>query len=154
MSESFVETNGIRLWYEQLGDPEGEPVVLVMGAGASAIRWPPPLIEGLESAGRLVVRFDNRDIGLSSHIDYAIAPNTLDDMATDTLGLLDVLGIHRAHLVGASMGGMIIQVVALRRPYRVRSLTLLITSPGRDGRLSPSDSRVTAAAMRPASTPE
>ena len=112
------------------------------------------LLEGLTSARRLVVRFDNRDIGLSSHIDYAVAPYTLDDMATDTIGLLDALGIERARLVGASMGGAIIQVVALRWPQWIRSLTLLITSPGRDRRLSPTDPRVAQAGTRPANTLE
>ena len=155
MGEGYVETNGIRLWYEDLGDPTGVPIVLIMGATASAITWPESLLETLTAVGHRVVRFDNRDIGLSTHIDYASAPYTIDDMADDTVGLLDVLDIDAAHFVGASMGGMISQVLALRHPARVRSLTLLITSPGpADERLSPSSDEVFAIAMRPADTDE
>jgi len=152
MAEGYVETNGVRLWYEDLGDPDGEAVVLVMGATASAISWPPALLEALTAAGHRVVRFDNRDIGLSTHIDYATDPYTLDDMAADTLGLIDALGIDRAHFVGASMGGMICQLMAIRYPDRVRSLALIITSPGPDDRLSPTSDEVVAIASRPATT--
>ena len=152
MAEGYVETNCVRLWYEDLGDPDGEAVVLVMGATASAISWPPELLDALTAAGHRVVRFDNRDIGLSTHIDYATDPYTLDDMAADTLGLIDALGIDRAHFVGASMGGMICQLMAIRYPDRVRSLALLITSPGPDDRLSPTSDEVVAIASRPATT--
>jgi pimeloyl-ACP methyl ester carboxylesterase len=152
MGEGYVETNGIRLWYEDLGDPDGDAVVLIMGATASAISWPQELLDALTAAGLRVVRFDNRDIGLSTHVDYATEPYTLDDMATDTAGLLDALGIDRAHFVGASMGGMISQVMAIRFPDRVRSLALLITSPGPDDRLSPTSDAVVAIANRPATT--
>ena len=152
MGEGYVETNGVRLWYEDLGDPDGEAVVLVMGATASAISWPPELLDALTAAGHRVVRFDNRDIGLSTHVDYATDPYTLDDMAVDTVGLLDALGIDRAHFVGASMGGMISQLIAIRYPDRVRSLSLLITSPGPDDRLSATSAEVVAIATRPATT--
>ena len=152
MGEGYVETNGVRLWYEDLGDPDGEAVVLVMGATASALSWPPELLDALTVAGHRVVRFDNRDIGLSTHVDYATDPYTLDDMAADTVGLLDALGIDRAHFVGASMGGMISQLMAIHFPDRVRSLGLLITSPGPDDRLSPTNDDVVAIAGRPATT--
>lgn len=152
MAEGYVETNGVRLWYEDLGNPDGEAVVLVMGATASAISWPQELLDALTAMGHRVVRFDNRDIGLSTHVDYATDPYTLDDMATDTAGLLDALGIDRAHFVGASMGGMICQLMAIRFPDRVRSLGLLITSPGPDERLSPTSGDVAAIAARPATT--
>jgi pimeloyl-ACP methyl ester carboxylesterase len=152
MGEGYVETNGVRLWFEDLGDPAQEAVVLVMGATASAISWPPELLDALTTAGHRVVRFDNRDIGLSTHIDYETAPYTLDDMAADTIGLLDALGIDRAHLIGASMGGMISQLVAIHHPDRVRSLGLLITSPGPDERLSPASDDVVAVAARPVTT--
>lgn len=152
MAEGYVETNGVRLWYEDLGNPDGEAVVLVMGATASAISWPQELLDALTAMGHRVVRFDNRDIGLSTHVDFATDPYTLDDMATDTAGLLDALGIDRAHFVGASMGGMICQVMAIRFPDRVRSLGLLITSPGPDERLSPTSDDVVAIAVRPATT--
>ncbi|HEX4906412.1 MAG TPA: alpha/beta fold hydrolase [Acidimicrobiales bacterium] len=154
MTEGYVETNGVRLWYEDRGHPDAEAVVLVMGATASAISWPDELLDALTAQGLRVVRFDNRDIGLSTHVDYATAPYTLDDMADDTVGLMDALGIARAHLVGASMGGMISQVIALRFPERVRSLALLITSPGPDERLSPTNDEVLTIATRQADTDE
>jgi pimeloyl-ACP methyl ester carboxylesterase len=152
MGEGYVDTNGVRLWYEDLGDPAGDPIVLVMGATASAISWPPELLEPLVAAGHRVVRFDNRDIGLSTHIDFAAAPYSLDDMVTDTVELMDALGIDRAHLVGASMGGMISQMVALQHPGRVRSLALIITTAGPDERLSPPSDEVLVAAGMPATT--
>ena len=152
MSEGYVDTNGVRLWYEDLGDRDGDVVVLIMGATASAISWPSDLLGALTAAGHRVVRFDNRDIGLSTHIDYATDPYTLDDMAADTRGLLDALSIDLAHFVGASMGGMICQLMALRYPDRVRSLSLLITSPGPDERLSQSSEEVVAVATRPVTT--
>jgi pimeloyl-ACP methyl ester carboxylesterase len=154
VSEGFVNTNGVRLWYERLGDPGGVPLVMVSGATGSAIAWRPELLKGLVAAGRCVVRFDNRDIGLSSHIDYARAPYTLDDMATDTEGLLDALALDKVHLVGASMGGMISQVVSLRHPDRVLSLNLLSTTPGPDKRLAPPDPRLVEILTRRANTPE
>ena len=153
MTEGFVETNGVRLWYEDRGESTSPPVVLVMGATASAIAWPEELLDALARAGYRVVRFDNRDIGLSTHIDYAAHPYSLEDMATDAAGLLDALGITSAHFVGASMGGMISQLMALNHPERVRSLGLLITTPGPvDDRLSPTSEDVLSIATRPATT--
>jgi pimeloyl-ACP methyl ester carboxylesterase len=154
MAEGWIDTNGVRLWYGETGDPGGEAVVLLMGAGASVLAWPAETLEALAGAGYRVVRFDNRDIGLSTHLDPATSPYTLDDLATDTLGLMDHLGIGRAHLVGASMGGMVAQSVALRQPDRVRSLTLLITTPGPDERLPPPSDRLAAVALMPGTTPE
>jgi len=153
MAEGYVETNGVRLWYEERGNTNDPAVVLIMGATASAISWPDELLDAFVDAGFRVVRFDNRDIGLSTHVDYATNPYTLDDMGADTVGVLDALGIERAHLVGASMGGMISQVVALAHPERVRSLGLLITTPGpADDRLSPMSEEVMTVALRQADT--
>jgi pimeloyl-ACP methyl ester carboxylesterase len=155
MTEGFVQVNDVKLWYESLGDPDNENVLLISGATRTAMEWDPALLDGLVAAGRHVVRFDNRDIGLSTHVDYETTPYTLDDMATDTLSLLDTLGIQRAHVVGSSLGGMVAQLVALRAQERVLSLTLLITTPGMgDDRLTQSDPRIAATAMRPASTPD
>ena len=137
MNEGYVQTNGVRLWYEQLGPAAGPPVLLVMGVGASAIWWPMALVRGLVDAGYRVVRFDNRDIGLSSHIDPGSPAYGLDDMVTDTEGLLDALEIESAHFVGVSLGGMISQGLALRSPARARSLALISSTPGPDDRLSP-----------------
>jgi pimeloyl-ACP methyl ester carboxylesterase len=149
MSGRWADNGGVRLWCDETGDPDGEPVVLIMGAGASALAWPPALLDALARAGHRVVRFDNRDIGLSTHLDPVTDPYTLDDLAGDTVAVLDHLGIDRAHLVGVSMGGMIAQLVALDHPDRVRSLALLLTTPGPDPRLPPPSPALTALAAVP-----
>lgn len=129
MAEGKARVGELDIWWEDFG-PRGAPtVLLVMGANAQAIFWPPAFIEPLVAAGYHVVRFDNRDIGLSSWVDYAKQPYTIADMAGDAVGLLDALGIERAHWVGASMGGMISQQAALEHPERVRSLTSIMSSP-------------------------
>jgi pimeloyl-ACP methyl ester carboxylesterase len=140
---SRVPSNGIELAYETFGDRTAVPVVLVMGLGTQMIAWPDRLCEQLATAGRYVVRFDNRDVGLSTHLDDLPAPALqdvllrrrrpaylLDDMSEDLLGLLDALDLDRVHLVGASMGGFISQTFALAHPGRVQSLTLMMTSTG------------------------
>jgi pimeloyl-ACP methyl ester carboxylesterase len=133
--------NGVELAYETFGDPSDPTILLVMGLGTQMIAWPEELCEALAAAGHHVVRFDNRDAGLSTFID-APAPSipdillkrnvayTLDDMATDAFALADHLGVDRFHLAGTSMGGMIAQTMALRSPERVRSLCLSMTSTG------------------------
>jgi pimeloyl-ACP methyl ester carboxylesterase len=138
-----VEANGIELAYETFGDSGDPPVVLVMGLGTQMIAWPDALCEQIAGGGRYVVRFDNRDVGLSTHLDGRRAPDIkdillrrkrpvyrIDDMAADLIGLLDALGIDRAHLVGASMGGFIVQTAAIAAPERALSLTLIMTSTG------------------------
>ncbi len=142
-----VDANGIRLHYDSQG--EGEPIVLIMGIGAQMIVWPQGLIDTLVDRGFRVIRFDNRDVGLSSKIDHSRpgdirkimlrgmlripveAPYTLMDMADDTAGLLDALGLDSAHIVGASMGGMVAQTLAITHPSRVRSLTSIMSNTGR-----------------------
>src|SRR5690242_20729223 len=119
-----VSTNGLQLDYDERGDPAAPVMLMVMGLGAQSVFWPERLCDLLAAAGFRVVRFDNRDVGLSTKLDhlgtpklaleavkYALrlklrAPYYIDDMARDTLGLMDALGIGRAHVVGASMGGM------------------------------------------------
>lgn len=142
---SSVDVNGITLEYERSG--AGEPLLLVMGLGAQLTAWPVEMVQGLMDAGYDVIRFDNRDIGLSSLCDWeppsavrAFAGRLLrrpvptgyviDDMADDAAGLLAALGIERAHIVGASMGGMIAQALAIRHPQRVASLTSIMSNPG------------------------
>src|SRR4029450_10871563 len=105
MAAGFVDTNGVRLWYEELGRPDGSSVLLIMGGGASVVWWPPELIGGLVGAGYRVVQFDNRDVGLSNYVDWASAPYGIQDMAGDAMGVLDAVGIDAAHLVGWSGGG-------------------------------------------------
>jgi pimeloyl-ACP methyl ester carboxylesterase len=140
---SRLHSNGIELAYETFGDRTAPPLVLVMGLGTQMIAWPDRLCEQLAAAGRYVVRFDNRDVGLSTHLDDVPPPPVLEvvlrrrrpaytvqDMADDLFGLLDALGIERAHLVGASMGGFIVQTATLSHPERVLSQTLIMTSTG------------------------
>lgn len=141
--------NGLTIEYEALGDPAAPVILLVMGLGMPLSAWPDALCGGLVERGYRVIRFDNRDCGRSSKIHVRRQPNlgaafaaawlrlpvrapyTLEDMADDAVGLLDALGIRRAHLVGASMGGMIAQVAAAMYPERVLSLTSIMSSSGR-----------------------
>ncbi|MFP6683493.1 MAG: alpha/beta hydrolase [Polyangiaceae bacterium] len=141
-----AQANGIDLEYECIGD--GAPLLLIMGIGAQLIHWPGGLCERLVAQGFKVIRFDNRDTGLSTKIEGAPthktwtmvtrgllglqveAPYTLDDMADDAVGLLDALNVERAHVVGASMGGMIAQTMALRHPDRLFTLTSIMSHPG------------------------
>ena len=142
-----VRCNGIDLEYEEIGDPTDRPMLLIMGLGAQMITWDDDFCRQLADRGFRVIRFDNRDSGLSTKIEEApvdfdeayqsyeatgtvAAPYTLDDMADDAAGLLDALGIDKAHIVGASMGGMVAQELALRHASRLRTLTLGCTSSG------------------------
>jgi pimeloyl-ACP methyl ester carboxylesterase len=138
-----VPATGVDLGFETFGSADAVPVVLLMGLGTQMIAWPEELCESLAADGSYVVRFDNRDVGLSTHFDGLRAPSpqavlfrrarppyAMDDMADDTIGLFDAFGFASAHLVGASMGGFIAQTVALKAPKRVRSLTLIMTSTG------------------------
>ncbi len=144
----YAPVDGLRLAYETFGDPEGRPLLLIMGLASQMLIWDDEFCARLAAAGHWVVRFDNRDVGLSSRchelgrpsllratLDASRgrpvrAPYTLDDMADDAVGLLDALGIGRAHLMGASMGGMIAQTAAIRHPGRVASLTSAMSSTG------------------------
>lgn len=143
-----VAANGLEFEVEDHGPPGGEPLLLIMGLGMQLIAWPDELVADLVRRGHRVIRLDNRDIGLSQHLDHLGTPNllhatlrytlhlpvkapyTIEAMALDALGVLDALDIGRAHVVGASMGGMIAQHIAARQPERVASLTLLMTSSG------------------------
>ena len=134
----------LNIAYERIGNPDAPPLLLIHGLGAHLIGWPDGFCSALVERGLQVIRFDNRDVGRSSHISDAPAPDlpavlrgdlssvsyTLSDMAADTIGLLDVLGIDSAHLVGASMGGAIAQTVAIEHPERVRSLTSIMSTTG------------------------
>lgn len=148
---ALLKSNGIKLAYETAGDPKGIPLLLIMGLGMQLIAWPDDLVEGLVEQGFYVIRFDNRDSGLSDKFDHAGTPSlplaflktllrlplksayTLDDMAKDAVGVLSALGVKSAHVVGASMGGMIAQVMAAKYPERVLSLTSIMSSSGRRG---------------------
>jgi pimeloyl-ACP methyl ester carboxylesterase len=163
-----VQANGLTLEYESRGDPGDPAIVLVMGLGVQMIFWPEALVDMLVARGFRVVRFDNRDAGLSSSLDrlgtprilveyakYLLrlplkAPYRIDDMAHDTVALMDALGIERAHLVGLSMGGMIAQNVAASFPARVLTLTSIMSSTG-SRKLPSAEPRATRALLqRPA----
>lgn len=146
-----IEANGITLAYDVQGKPDGEPILLIAGLGLQLISWPDTFCQGLTAEGFRVIRFDNRDSGLSSKMDHFGKPNlhlafyrplfhmpifsgyTLYDMAKDAIGLLDALGIEKAHIVGASMGGMIAQIIAARYPHRTLTLTSIMSTSGRPG---------------------
>jgi pimeloyl-ACP methyl ester carboxylesterase len=124
MGEGKVKANNIEIWYEAFGESTNPAVLLIMGAGCQGIMWSMELIKGIVNAGYHVIRFDNRDTGLSTWIDdYNATPYSYEDMAADTIGLMDALNIGKAHIIGWSMGGMIAQLVAIRYPDRVLSLT-------------------------------
>ncbi|MBI4986203.1 MAG: alpha/beta hydrolase [Rhodocyclales bacterium] len=140
-----IAANSIELHYESFGSAAAPAVLLIMGLGAQLVRWRLELCDLLVQRGYRVVRFDNRDCGLSSRCDglplpdiaralrgeaLAAVPYTLEQMAADSVGLLDALGIARAHVVGASLGGAIAQIVAARYPARTRSLTSIMSSSG------------------------
>lgn len=143
-----VQANGVTLAYESFGPAHGETVLLIAGTGMQLTGWPDELVEALAARGYRVVRYDNRDVGLSSTFDEAGWPDyealftalftgqplplpyTIDDMVGDAVGLLDALGIGQAHVVGASMGGTIAQLLAADHPERVLSLTSISADSG------------------------
>jgi len=152
----YLKSNGLRMAFESFGDADRPTIVLVAGLYNQLVRWPLPFCQLLVDRGFRVIRFDNRDVGFSDRMEGAKAPSfvrlllkkwlsipvavpySLDDMAADTVGLLDALDISKAHLVGMSMGGMISQIVAGRYPDRVLSLTSIMSTSGVRGKGEPS----------------
>jgi pimeloyl-ACP methyl ester carboxylesterase len=142
--EQLAPANGIELAYQEMGDSDGEPLLLIMGLATQMIAWSEGFCSLLVERGFRVVRFDNRDIGRSTKIESAGLPSRVDtmtgrrasapyllrDMARDTVGLMDHLGIDSAHLTGASMGGMIAQTTAIQHPERVRSMVSMMSTTG------------------------
>lgn len=147
-----VSANGIEIAYETFGEPSATPLLLVMGLATQMLAWPVEFCTGLADRGYYVIRYDNRDVGLSTHLhstpppslaallrrDHRTATYTIDDLADDAAGLLEALEIDSAHVVGVSMGGMIAQTLAFRHSAKVRSLTSIMSTPNpRAGRPSP-----------------
>ncbi|MGY1778937.1 alpha/beta fold hydrolase [Geodermatophilus sp. SYSU D01036] len=137
-----AQANGIEIAYETFGYPSARPLLLIMGAGAQMLLWHEDTCQALVDRGFFVIRFDNRDTGLSTHLhdavpdvaaaaagDLSSAAYTLEDMADDVAGLLDALGLDSAHIAGVSLGGMVGQTLAVRQPARVRSLTSMMSAP-------------------------
>ena len=168
-----IEANGLTLEYEEFGDKTAPPLLLVMGLGAQLTLWPIELVEALVARGFRVIRYDNRDIGLSQKFDGAKAPGmvrhilmrrfglnprvpyTLADMAADGVGLLDALGIDKAHIVGASMGGMIAQHIAFgSHPEKVLSLTSIMSTTGNPKLPAAQKEALAVLTRRPASMEE
>ncbi|WP_306369615.1 alpha/beta fold hydrolase [Nocardiopsis sp. CC223A] len=134
---AYAPIPGGEIYYETSGNPSDPPLVLVEGGFTQMVGWAPDFVERLVGAGFLVIAFDNRDAGLSTHFG---GPEDLDggygleDLADDVIAVLDHAGIGSAHIAGRSMGGMIAQMLAIRAPERVRSLGLFYSIPGRDKR--------------------
>jgi len=144
---AFASANGITIAYDTFGSPDREPLVLIMGLSSQMVLWEEEFCRRLSARGFFVIRFDNRDVGLSTrfsregmpHIHALLSgkirgasavPYTIADMAMDTVGLLDTLGVNSAHVVGESMGGMIGQEMAIRYPERIRTLASIMSTTG------------------------
>ncbi|HHX2099396.1 TPA: alpha/beta fold hydrolase [Pseudomonas aeruginosa] len=167
---NIAKANGIELAWDSFGHADAETILLISGLGTQMIRWSEPFCNGLAARGYRVIRFDNRDAGRSTHFSASLAPDfgalatalmagrrpdvpyTLYDMAADAIGLLDALGIAKAHVVGRSMGGMIAQVLASNHADRVLSLTSIMSSTGNPV-LPQAAPDVMAMMMRPAPDP-
>jgi len=146
-----ANVNNIVIEYETIGEPNSKPLLLIAGLGSQLLAWSDEMCENLANQGFFVIRFDNRDVGLSTKFEDAGMPNfveinaayargaipevpyTLEDMASDAIGVLDVLNIDKAHICGASMGGMIAQILAYKHSSRVRSLTVIMSTTGNPG---------------------
>jgi len=155
-----VTANELEFEYDTFGEPEAAPLLLIMGLGAQMISWDEDFCAMLADRGFHVTRFDNRDAGLSTKLDHlgvpdlsdvlggAEPPYRLEDLAADAVGILDALGIPAAHVVGASMGGFIAQVIAIRHPERVLSLTSIMSAPGGLRDNAPATPEATEALMK------
>ena len=125
----MIKSNGVDICTEAFGDSNDTPILLIMGASASMLMWPEEFCEQLAAGGRFVIRYDNRDTGRSIHYPVGEPGYTVEDMADDAAAVLDAYGIDTAHIVGASMGGMITQQVALRHRDRARTITPIMSTP-------------------------
>jgi len=166
-----VAANGIEIVYDTFGDRAASPMLLVMGLGTQMIAWDEDFCEKLAALGYWVIRYDNRDVGLSTRFDAAgvpdiaalmqammmqdqrqaiplMTPYTLKDMADDAVGLLDAIGVESAHVVGASMGGMIVQEMVIHHPERLRTMTSIMSSTGNPA-LPPPQPEAMAVLLKP-----
>ncbi|MFN2236179.1 MAG: alpha/beta fold hydrolase [Anaerolineales bacterium] len=164
--------NGIEIVYDTFGDSSAAPMLLVMGLGAQLIAWDEEFCEKLAASGYWVIRFDNRDVGLSTHFDEAGIPDVmamiqaqmqgealdspyrLKDLADDAVGLLDAIGVQSAHVVGVSMGGMIVQEMAIHHAQRIRTMTSIMSSTGNPALPSPKPEAIGVLMKPPAANRE
>lgn len=144
-----AKANNIEIEYDTFGDPSSKPLLLVAGLGTQMIWWREEFCEKLVDKGFYVIRFDNRDVGLSTKGKEDSAPYTLEDMADDAIGLLDALNIDKAHICGASMGGSIVQEMTIKYPARILSLTSIMSTTGR-ANLPPAKPKAMKLLMMPA----
>lgn len=168
---AFVRANGIELCYDSFGEAQAPPLLLIMGLASQMIAWDDAFCGQLATRGYRVIRFDNRDVGLSTQFDGAglpdvqaalmaamqgrpvAAPYLLSDMAADAIGLMDALSIGTAHVVGASMGGAIAQTMAIEHPQRLRTLTSIMATTGAPDLPPPSPEAVAMLLKPPPATP-
>jgi pimeloyl-ACP methyl ester carboxylesterase len=129
VTEQMTTANDIEICAEAFGEPDDVPLLMIMGTGASMLLWEDEFCQRLAAAGRHVIRFDNRDTGRTTHFDFEAEPYSLLEMAADAAGVLDAYGLASAHVVGASMGGMIAQLLALDHRDRVRTITTIMSTP-------------------------
>lgn len=151
--ERMIEANGIEICTDAFGDRSDPAVLLVMGAGSSMLLWEDELCHRLADGGRFVLRFDNRDTGKTTSVPLGAPNYTVQDMAADGVAVLDAYGVEKAHIVGASMGGMITQVIGLDHPDRVLSLTPIMSTPDPGAVLDAIEGREVAYELSPP-TPE
>jgi pimeloyl-ACP methyl ester carboxylesterase len=143
----IVESNGVNLWCETFGDPANPPILLVAGGGYQSIMWPNTFCENLGGRGFFVIRYDHRDVGFSTPIDYSVAAYTVMDLTKDAIGLLDHYNIQKAHIVGLSMGGQIAQFAAAYFPHRLFTLILIATSSNFEPLWDALDNKSTSSAL-------
>ena len=129
MTERMIKANGIDICTEAFGDPEGIPLLLIMGASAQMLYWTDEFMQPFIDQGRYVIRYDNRDTGRSTCFDIMAPPYTLDDLVADAIGVLDAYQLDTAHVAGASMGGMICQGLCIHHSDRLKTATLIMSSP-------------------------
>lgn len=147
--ERMIQANGIEICVDAFGDSSDPAILLVMGAGASMLLWEDGFCEQLADGGRFVMRYDNRDTGKTTSCPLGEPNYTITDMAADGIAVLDAYGVDRAHVAGASMGGMIAQVIALDHPERVLSLTPIMSTPDPGAVLDAIEGRETTYALSP-----
>jgi pimeloyl-ACP methyl ester carboxylesterase len=168
--EAVVNTGAVRIAYDSFGDPDAPPLVLIMGLGGQLVLWPEEFCRQLAGRGFRVIRYDHRDVGHSTIFDDVGVPDaemleaalgrgesveipyTLYEMADDAVGLLNALGIEKAHVVGTSMGGRIVQILAIRYPERIRTATSLVSHAGEPG--FPTPNPATLDALKEPAPPE